>query len=372
MSDHRERAYELMEESLRFDDGDERIAVCEQAASEAELSGDLQTRYRAGEHCVRAYVFGGAPEKALVGFSWLLAQFDQNPGEFSEWSILWKYKWMVSLICDFPQIPKSRIYEMLDDLEARSLRAGYGLHAVYTHRYRTEKFWDDKEKARAYFQQMMELPVDDLSNCSACLRNERVSFAIYFDADARAVELALPLLDGENKCATVPHRTYANLLLPMVRLGRQQEGLRYHRAGYRLIANNRSFVDHVSKHLVFLTLTENFERASALFEKHYPWIENNWDSFDLFHFFRASWFLFDVLAERGRESLRLSLPGSFSLPAEDGYYNANRLAQWCKEKAAELAQQFDARNETDFFSRTLRETPALKKLCAPFPLEGES
>lgn len=366
MSENRERAYELLEESLRLDDGDERIAVCEDAVREADLSGDLQTRYRAREHCLRAHVFGGAPEKGLVGFSWLLAQFDGNPGEFSEWGILWKYKWILSLICDFPQIPKARIYEMLGDFETRALRAGYGLHAVYHYRYRTEKFWDDKESAREYFQKMIELSPDELSNCSACLKDEMVSSAIYFNDDARAVELAQPLLDGENKCASVPHRTYADLLLPMVRLGRQQEGLHYHRAGYRLVANSRGFFDRVAQHLIFLTLTENFERACALFEKHYPWTEHNWDSLHLFHFFRASWFLFYVVSEKGAVSHVGSLR-SFGI-YHDLDYQAFCLASKFKEQAEDLAKQFDLRNETDFFSRTLRETPALQKWCAPFPL----
>ena len=41
MSDYRERAYELLEESLRCGDGEERIALCESAVREADLCGDL-------------------------------------------------------------------------------------------------------------------------------------------------------------------------------------------------------------------------------------------------------------------------------------------------------------------------------------------
>lgn len=366
--EHLERAHELMDEAMDLDDGDERIAICEDALREAEQSGDFETKYRAREYCVRAYAFGGAPEKALVGFSWLLAQFDSNPGKFSDWSILWKYKWILGLICHFPQIPKTRIYEMLDDFEARSLRAGYGLHAVYTHRYRIEKFWDNRELALKYFQKTIELPLDELSNCSDCLRDEIASYAIYVGDDARGVEFAQSLLDGEKKCATVPHRTYGNLLLSMVRLGRQEEGLNYHRAGYRLIARNGRFVGRVAQHLIFLVLTENFAEAVTLFQKHYPWTEHNRDSFDLFHFFRASWLLFEVLDERGREVPRLTLPRSFPNYSEDGYYDAKSLMTWFKDNATDLATRFDERNETDFFMRTLRETSALKDLCAPFRL----
>jgi len=325
-------------------------------------------RYGAREMCVRAQVFGGAPEKGLVNFSWLLATFDQNPGQFSEWRILWKYKWMFSLVINLPQISKAKIYEMLDDFEARALRAGYGLHSVLTHRYRFERFCDTREKAHEYFEKMTESPIDDLSNCPACLRDEVVSYSIFLGADAIAVKSAQPLLDGEEKCATVPHRTYAKLLLPMVRLGRQQEGLNYHRAGYRLIADNRSYLDRVAEHLIFLVLTENFDRATELFEKHYPWTENNYDCFNCFHFFRAAWFLFHLTAERGGSAINLNLPRTFPRYSTDGRYRATDLAEMFRQKADDLAAQFDARNETDFFSRTMRETPGLKNWCAYVPL----
>lgn len=365
VSQNLQRVYELLEESLLLDDGDERIAVCEKAVQEAELSGDSQTRYLAREYCVRAYVFGGEPEKGLVGFSWLLAQFDNSPGEFSEWGILWKYKWILSLITNFPQIPKSRIYEMLDDFEKRSLRAGYSLHATYNKRYRVERFWDNKELALEYFGKMAELTPDELSNCPDCLRDEAVSFSVYVGNDVRAVELAQPLLDGERKCASVPHRTYACLLLPMIRLGRQREALDYQRAGYRLIANNKRFVERVSQHLVFLVLTGNFDRAVELFKKHYPWTEQNRDSFDRFHFFRSSWLLFALLAEKANQPLRLDMQKPFPRYSTDGLYDPRDLAKWFNEKAEHLATQFDARNETDFFKRTLNDTPDLKKFYQP-------
>src|SRR6185503_9606425 len=146
------------------------------------------------------------------------------------------------------------------------------------------------------------------------------------------------------------------------------EALNYHRAGYRLIANNRRFLDYVADHLVFLALTENFARALELFEKHYAWTEGNYDSFDLFHFYRAAWLLFELVAERGTSSINLKLPRSFPQHSVDGNYEADHLAEMFKVKADDLAARFDARNETDFFSRTMRETPGLKFLCEPFPL----
>lgn len=366
-----EQVLQLISQSFEFEDGGTQIALREEAVRLADLTGDLKLQYFAREAFIRSCIFGGASEKALVEFAWLLAQFDSNPGMFDQWAILWKYKWINSVVCDFPQVPKTRIYAMIDDLEQRALRAGYGLRATTNERYKAEKFWDNKEKAIAYFRKLEALPTDELSNCALCETDERVSFAIYCGNDERALEVAHPILNGKEKCGSVPHRTYANVLLPLIRLGRQKEALRYHVTGYGQITNNKGFLDKVSDHLVCLTLTENFQRAIALVEKHYSWTETTKDAFSHFHFFRAASLLFELLAER-QGSFSLNLPRSFPLYAESGDYDWARLAAWSKEKAAAIARRFDERNETDFFMRTLAETPLLKELCAPFPLEAES
>ncbi|HEX8709198.1 MAG TPA: hypothetical protein VF723_13205 [Pyrinomonadaceae bacterium] len=371
MNDAEDQVYELIRRALGLEEGDEQIAVLEEAVRLADLAGDIKLRYFAREQFIRAAVFGGATDKALVAFSWCLSQFDADPEKFSQWAILWKYKWIVGLACNLPQISKAKIYEMLDDLAERSRRAGYGLRAVYNQRYSIEKFWDNREEAVKYFRKMEEMPEDALSNCSACELDDYVGFAIYEGDDERAVELAGPILDGHERCASVPHRTYANLLLPLVRLDRLPEAMLYHQRGYALIANNKAFLDRISNHLIFLVLTENFRRAIALFEKHYPWSEQNSDLLYRFRFYRAAWLLFQLLSERGENALELRLPRTFPLYAEEGRYDAARLAEWFRQGASVLAARFDARNENDFFARTLAETPDLKRLTVPFPL-GEA
>jgi hypothetical protein len=362
------QVYELYQQAMDVPEGEERISRLEEAVRVADASGELRLQYFARDQLVSACIFGGETDKALVAYSWCLAQFDQNPGEFSQWTILWKYKWMVGLIPDFPHVPKKKLYLMLDDLEERIQKAGYGLRAVYNQRYRLEKFRDNKEKAIEYFRQMEEQPRDDVSNCSACEIDERVGFNIYCGNDARALQLANPIINGIEKCGSVPHRTYANLLLPLVRMGRRQEALEFHQLGYPLIANNKRYLDRIGDHLILLAITENFVRAQELFEKHYPWTEKSRDPFCRFRFLRASWLLFDLLAERGETSVQLNLPTSFPLFSESGKYETLKLAQWLEQAATELAKRFDQRNETDAFARMMTETSSLKELSQSFPL----
>src|ERR1051325_11761845 len=150
MSDSRDQVFQLLKQSLELNEGDEQISLQEQAVRVADAFSDLSVRYLVRERYVRACIFGGAPEKGLVAFSWLLSQFDRNPGEFDEWSILWKYKWIIGVVSRFPHVSKARILEMLDDFSARSLQAGFGLRAAYTHRYRLPKFLGQRGRARDY------------------------------------------------------------------------------------------------------------------------------------------------------------------------------------------------------------------------------
>jgi tetratricopeptide (TPR) repeat protein len=368
VSEQAEKAIRLIEQSGEVPEGDEQISLCEEAVRAADAAGDLKLQYYARDKLVSAGLFGGHTEKALVAYSWCLAQFDKNPGVFSQWTILWKYKWMMGQVRNFPQVPKDRIYEMLDDLTDRMRKAGYGMRAVYNQRYRLEKFWDNKALAVEYFRKMEEQPRDEISNCSACELDDRVSFHIYCGEDARALELARPIVEGQETCGSVPHHTYANLLLPLVRLGRQPEALVYHRRGYELIADNLRYLDDIGDHLIFLALTENFERALSLFAKHYSWIEKSKDLFHRFGFFRAAWLLFELVAVQERKPLRLALPRSFPGYQIGEEYDPVTLAAWFKDAAAELGRRFDERNDTDAFASLMFQTSSLKALARPFPL----
>jgi tetratricopeptide (TPR) repeat protein len=365
MSEDFERALRTLMKASDHDDGDEAIALAEEAVIKADLSGEFSIQFYAREQLVRAATFGGEPEKALVAFSWLIAHFNQRPEAVSEWSILWKYKWILNEVYEFPHLSKARIEEMMRDFEDRSIRAGFGLYAAYNFRYAFEKFRGNRQGAIEYYEKMMATAKDDLSNCPTCVLDERVSFAIYCGEDKQADELSSSILLGEMKCKSVPHRTYAKMLMPMVRLGKHDEAFNYHRAGYALIRQNKGFMDRVVQHMEFLVATRRLERALGLFRKHVSWLEQTRNLYHHFLFYSAAWLLFDVWAERSSEPLRLRLP--LSLRNQSGEYDARFLAATFKQRASELAKRFDARNETDFFARTLREAPELQRLYATFP-----
>src|SRR4051812_22715000 len=79
---------EMMENSLA------KCALLEEIIRIADTRQDFEVGFDARMALVDAGTFSGAPDKALVAFSWCLAQADKQPDHFSGPDLLWKYKWV--------------------------------------------------------------------------------------------------------------------------------------------------------------------------------------------------------------------------------------------------------------------------------------
>jgi hypothetical protein len=91
-ADPRETDLRLLAGAEGLRDSPEKVAVLEEAVRHADSAGTLELQYGAREGLAEAAYFGGAPDKAIVAYTWCLAQFDRHPGRFNEWRLLWRYK----------------------------------------------------------------------------------------------------------------------------------------------------------------------------------------------------------------------------------------------------------------------------------------
>ncbi|HJR06906.1 MAG TPA: hypothetical protein VJ842_06600 [Pyrinomonadaceae bacterium] len=375
-----EQVTEIFRQTYYLEDNDSKIMLLEEAVRLADICGDFSLQYDARDQLINAATFGGAPEKALVAYSWCLAQYDRRSADAQEggvdlWRLLWMYKWILTNITSFPQISKAQIEEMLDDMAARYQRAGYSLRPNYMLRNRIYRFWDE-QKAAYYFHKAQETYRDSASDCAACELDDAVSFALREHDDAEAARLAVPIIQGRLRCGSIPKITFADLLLPFLRLGRIDEAVSLHVQGYRLIARSaKGYISSVADHITFLVVTENFDRAVRIFEKHLTDASALADLASKFDYYLASWLLLDTLRERRvRAILKLRLPPTLEVYEESGTYETASLAAWFLEQAQALAARFDARNESDCFTRDIEKIAALKEMSVPCRIreaEGE-
>jgi hypothetical protein len=359
---------ELIDRARAMPDGPAKLALLEEAIRRADAQQLTRVSFALRKDLLRTATFTGAKEKAIVAFTWRLAQCDRHPEEFPEEDVLWEYKWIIDSTTDFPQISRQQIDDMLADMERRYDRTGRGKRAVYKLRCNTARAMGLVEEAREAQRLWREAPIGRGNDCTACERNGQVEYLLFAGKEERALELAEPILQGQMKCAEVPHETYGAVLMPLLRQGRLDEATQYHVLGYRLVSTNAEFLHPVARHLRFVTLTLNLNRAVQLFERHLPWAFDTLNPLRQFEFFQSVRLLLDVLRETRHETVAAQLPAAVSVASGERSHKVADLAVFFDAQCRDLAGRFDARNGNNFFTRRLDEPAQWKQLITPHPL----
>ena len=307
-TDYQEQVEELLDQSYVLPDGPSKLALLEEAVRLADTHQDVPLGDAVRDDLIRTATFSGHPEKALVAFSWRLAQSDRDPEQFPEDDLLWEYKWIADSLMNFPQITRTQIEETLDDMTQRYQRSGAGMRAIYKLRWQAAVDMCEPAAARKFYRLWEKTPRDWNSDCAACEQDDRVEFHLFLGKKDKALQLAEPILSGSLHCATIPEVTQARVLLPLLQLGEVEKAAEYHKKGYRSIRNRRNFLDNVGDHLTFLALTDNLSQGVKLFEHHLEWALESQDLFCRWRFYLAAHFFVSRLAESGQSSVKLRLP----------------------------------------------------------------
>jgi hypothetical protein len=189
----------------------------------------------------------------------------------------------------------------------------------------------------------------------------RVDYLVYYENDEEALEAARPILTGKLTCAEIPHCTYANVLMPLVRLGRHAEAEEMFNKGYRMVAKNRDFLPQVTQHLRFLTLSGNNQTGLRLLEKHLSWAIETKHLDHRFHFYCSAWLLLDNLEKSGVETISVRAPESERLFAGGETGDVRRMKAKIETELQNLAEMFDKRNANRHYSEMLGKNRELKK-----------
>jgi len=346
MAELLEQIEELLDEADDLDHGPAQVAIVERAVELADAHGEVGVGYFARNKLVEAATFAGRADVAMVAFSWLLAKYDADPESYDGHEILWRYKWILDCVADFPSIPKAQIDSLFDDMKRRYKASGASLHAYWGLRRNCAVAMGDADEAMRADAKIRQAPRDGLSNCPACVQDEEVEYATFIGEDAAAVKAAKPILSGRMKCGEVPERTYACVMMPLLRLGKHSEALDHYRTGYRLVRRNPKFVRHKAMFLTGLTLTGNLDRAMKLLDRHLPEALDSASPWWRFEFFLASRLFLEKLTEAGQTTLPIRVPDKLGLA---GIPTVAGLATSLDGRLMELAEHFDARNGNGSF-----------------------
>ncbi|WP_322923087.1 hypothetical protein [Paenibacillus campi] len=347
MSMDTEQSYEeLLNEAYGMPNGRAKLQLLEQAARIADTLGDVEAGYFIREEIVETAAFSGFPRTALVAFSWQLGQFDQNPEQYDETTLLWSYKWILGNVASFPEIERAQIEHLLEDMRRRYLEYGYSDYTYQYYRFVLALDFGELDAAEQVLEHVKHLERDDMSDCEACEQNEFVDFWSQRQNDENVLTLAEPILRGRLSCAEIPHLTLPKVLMPLYRQGNQQQADQYQKKSYKLIYDNTDFVQSIGEHIGYLTVTDPY-KGLELFEKHVHWTDINEAPIDkmLFHAYAAG--LFKRLSAETVQ-FNVKLPASY--PHPEHATDVKRLAAYYGELALNVAHQLDRRNGNTYYS----------------------
>ncbi len=359
----------LIKQAEDMPNSEAKLALLERAIAEADNLVDIKLGVGARFELMDAATYFGHSEKTLVAFAWCLARYDESPDNFSWWqenSLYWNYKWVLGHIEDFPSIPLEKALELHKDFAKRYRAAGYSERTVHYYYMRFARHRGLTKEAKEHYEAWQKLKRDPFSDCYACETNQAVIYHIFAREDEKALGVAKPILEGKLSCADIPRSTYAQVLLPLVHLGRFDEAERYHQQGIPLYQSTQEGLEDLGKHFAYLVVVEKLAEAISLFERHLPWALKTAQIGSRFNFYLATNLLFKQLVKE-HEHINLRLPPNFQLFELEGRYKVQLLAAHFDQELQILAKSFDQRNQTARFKERVEESERLlEKLAAMF------
>ena len=341
----------LLADAEPLEDGPAKVALLDEAVRIADSHLDDDLAFRARFELIQAASFAGQPDIMLVAFSWCLSKYDADPARYDpdgnvEFHLLWRYKWVVGQMPDFPQFGKPQIADMLADMKVRHKAWGSTLHAYYDQSEDMAMTFDDREAAVEAHKKFVKAKRDSLSNCPACVQDQLVRYHHFCGRSEQAVAAAEPILSRKMTCNSVPHRTYGRLLRILFKLKQLDTAMGYHKVGYPMVARKPGMISNVDDHIRFLTLTGNLDRATRLFTRHLPVALDSTCPSTRHGFLRECRLLLHHLGLAGKKAVPLRVPVSHPLHSEKGKAEVAAVFAWLNAETNSLATAFDTRNGT--------------------------
>ncbi len=351
---------ELLDRYYELPIGCERIAVLEELIRLADSNSHVEAAYQFRRELTSTCIHEGFPEKGIVAFSWCMSQFDKNP-ELDDWhDLLWQYKTILELIPVFATVSRDQIVRMQEDMATRL--SHFGETERTAHYYRSWNFMrmGDNDIALQHQETYLRMARTGISDCKACERDRQVELLTRMHHDQDALALAEPIMKGKMTCSEVPEFTNGHIVKSQLRLGQIEEATERQQRGYAKIRNDRKYLGTIGDLLLVVIRNRDFDAGMAQVSRHLPWAAECAAGELKFRFYSAVALFFEALSFHQPGSLKLRLPRELECFSEDELYAPANLSSWFSAQTKSLADQFNARNGNDAYTRMLAEH---RELC---------
>lgn len=355
----------LWEEADALPDSPAKLALQEEVVRRADASGDVDAAFAYRVELMGTALDVGRGDVLAVAFGWCVAKHDEDPARFGTFDLLWRYRWVISELTEYPYISQAHLDGLVADMRRRYLAAGVSLRGFHMLRLNVAtQLWGAEAAAEAH-QAWKRSPRDEYADDPEAERYFELAYADELRKRKVVIERGRKLLADPSLGEFYGVRVRGMLLLPLTLAGHLEEAADCHRGAVRYLRKSARFSGR-EDHIKFLTVTGNLTAAVKLAEGYLTTAVSWVSPWCRFQFYVALAFLFQRIATAGRRVRKLRWP------PEPGPWPATtdpaELAAWFDAEARALAAAFDARSPTGYAQKRLDETAELAAESRPFPL----
>ncbi len=330
---------------------EDRINLLKQGIKIADSHNDIEWGFDLRLDLIAEEVSTSRCIESFSAFSWILNTRDENPDLFDESEFLWEYKWMANASYRNADISKEQIESILEDLKVRMQRNGYSLRGYYSIVIAWNQFLGNDEEVDRYIELREKEQHDDMSHCPACELDTKVEVELRKGNFDKALTMGHDLLIKKVTCAHMPFATFSELAYHLNRANDERASGFFEKALEELQAldpSDSSILATVSLLINYL-ITQDKETAFSFFEKYSSWELNAEDSLK----YNISKNCFRLFKGEGKRKLQLEVKHPLYNNSQE--YNLEDLYSHYYQKALDLAEKFDRRNETPSFIESLKK-----------------
>ena len=351
---------QLLDSAQQLPDCDEKVAILEEAVRIFDSRGDEEEGYNTRMQLVEAATWSGHSERALVAFSWCLTRLDRMDDlsrQQRQPGILWYFKWILNAATDFPSIQRNRIHGLEADFARRVEEAGYSLRPAHYLSCFNALWMGDLDRAGSLFKAWQVAPRDTMADCLACEQSKESNYHSKTGDDESGERMMRSLIFGDGpRCRSVPESTLGYYTELLLRQDRVEEAAEIHKRALGSIAGDPNHLDGIASQVLYLLRTEDHAAAIRQIQRHldFAWASRN--EADRNAFFTASGLALEAIAAKPKRRRKLRLPTDHPLAREDNTYDAQQLADWLHDAAAQIRTAFNARNGNDLFTKHFHDS----------------
>ncbi len=350
----------LREQVAQCPDHAEKVPLLEAAVRASDAIGNDELSYELRVELIESATWSNQYDRALVAFSWCLSRHDQVNSPISQWSLLWRFKWVLQNITYMPNVSCEQIERLEDDMQMRLDAEGYNRRAVEYIRFLNRARMGQLETAAGHYRKWKLTSRDPMADCRACEYDSEVEYFLHRGDNEKALSIARKLVDGElGGCREVPERPFGRIIRLLLRCDLIDEAKERQKAGISLLAGKHQFLRYIAEHVLLLARTKQYSRALRLIDKHLRSAAQMVDSDAQLLFFHAVSLSLESMTADSYGPVQLRLADSHPAFDTSGTYQPGELSTWYLREATKLSDAFDKRNQNDSYTRLMAESRRL-------------